>query len=91
MANDDYSPLSFSTAILNSTLPIPNSIDALEQSSWQWPSKISNTMEWSAQFFQPAYSLAAASGALTANNDGEYIEPGNGASSQQGWIPRDVN
>lgn len=25
---------------------------------WQWPSEISNTMEWSAQFLNPAYMTA---------------------------------
>ncbi|KAL1879596.1 hypothetical protein Plec18167_004057 [Paecilomyces lecythidis] len=57
---DVQQPVAFCSASLVDDIPlIPGDSMTATSSSWQWPSEISNTMEWSAQFFDPAaYGLA---------------------------------
>lgn len=77
-------PVTFCSTSLVDDIPlVPGDNLTTTSNNWQWPSEISNTMEWSAQFFDPAaYGLAQCDGGDFQVHDMTLAD--SGAATQSG-------
>lgn len=81
---DVQQPVPFCSTSLVDNIPlVPGDSLTATSNNWQWPSEISNTMEWSAQFFDPAaYGLAQCDGGDFQVHDMTLAD--SGAATQSG-------